>query len=276
MPHISQDPTTAITAAALAYARRGWPVLLLQPGGKAPLYHARKYAHGVDEATTDENRLRSHLWRHAGANVGIACGRGRAPVTVQDVDDLEHPDARAAMAAVPAGTPTVRTPGEKHPPGLHFYFAGAHTSRDYEWGELRSGGLYVVVPPSVTDAGAYVWTVAPNGTLPALPPALTPPADTGAARGPAPERTGRVPHGQRHNFLKDRGRRLVQSGVLDEQEILVCLLALYEECCDTTAGRERGGIERLAAWLSTCDIAERERNRAEQAAKWKIGRNGRG
>src|SRR4029077_1227199 len=246
--------------AALAHIRHGHPVLLLVPGGKAPLTSRKACPNGVDDATLNENRIRSWLWRYPGANIGIACGRGRSPVTVQDVDDVDHPDARAAMAAVPAGTPTVRTPGEKHPPAWHFYFSGAHTSHDYGWGELRSTGLYVVVPPSVIDdAGAYVWTVEPNGTLPELPAALTPPADTGASRGPAPVRTGRVPHGQRHNFLKDRGRRLVQSGVLDEQEILVCLLALYEQCCDTTAGRERGGIERLAAWLATCDIAERER-----------------
>src|SRR4051794_223893 len=104
-------------ALALAYASRGWPVVLLEPGGKNPIYDRRKYAHGVNEATSDADRLTNHLWRWPDAGVGIATG---APgPTVQDVDDLEHPGARSVIAGIAKSTPTVDTPR-----GHHFYFAG--------------------------------------------------------------------------------------------------------------------------------------------------------
>lgn len=49
----------------------------------------------------------------------------------------------------------VRTPGR---PGIHFHFRGETRARKFEHGDLKSGpNSYVVVPPSRTDAGTYLW-----------------------------------------------------------------------------------------------------------------------
>src|SRR3954451_1935678 len=134
MSATAQDPTTSVVAYALAYARRGWPVFPLEPGGKAPLTDRKAAPRGVDSASTDEGQIRSWWgFRFPDAGIGVACGRGRHPATVQDFDDLEHEAARSALAGIDKATPRVRTPGTDHPPGWHYYFAGRYPNRDYPW-----------------------------------------------------------------------------------------------------------------------------------------------
>ena len=64
--------TTANRDAALGYAGRGWPVLPIEPRGKAPL--GRLVPHGVLDATTDPARIRAWWRARPDANVGIATG----------------------------------------------------------------------------------------------------------------------------------------------------------------------------------------------------------
>ena len=155
---------SALLAAALDYAARGWAVLPLR--GKVPAL-----AHGLRDATTDPDRVR--LWwsaEHRGCNVGIV-----APpdVLILDVDTAHghaaEADGAAALAALESAhgdlpdTPRATTGGG----GEHVWFRLPEGVRHgNERGALpagldvRGGGRgYVVAPPSVhPDTGAaYRW-----------------------------------------------------------------------------------------------------------------------
>jgi len=169
------NPTMA--AAALAYARRGlpvypiWPVLpALRVGGficgcghlscdrpgKHPL--GRLVPHGLDDATTDEARVR-HLWAcRADANIGFATGA----IIVIDFDP-RHGGTVAEFEQQGPLPPTWRvTTGSG---GEHLYFrAPAGVGIRNSVGHLGSGidvrgaGGYVVTPPSLHISGQrYSW-----------------------------------------------------------------------------------------------------------------------
>jgi hypothetical protein len=103
-----------------------------------------------------------------------------------------------------------------------------------------------------------VWLLEPNGHLPPLPEALR--TTSGAAgrdehRAPA----ARVPHGQRHPYLKDFAVRLVRAGVTDERRLLVHLRAEFELSCEPLPTPRAGALEALARWAGRTGIAQRER-----------------
>lgn len=155
---------SALLAAALDYAARGWAVLPLR--GKVPAL-----AHGLRDATTDPDRVR--LWwtaEHRGRNIGIVAP---ADVLILDVDTAHghaaEADGAAALAALESAhgdlpdTPRATTGGG----GEHVWFRLPEGVRHgNERGALpagldvRGGGRgYVVAPPSVhPDTGAaYRW-----------------------------------------------------------------------------------------------------------------------
>jgi hypothetical protein len=255
---------TAVEEYALAYARRGWPVFILEPGGKAPLTNRKACPNGVKNATTDPGQIKSWLWRFPDANLGIACGRPGP--TVQDVDDLGA--AIGVATRIGPDVPTVQTPGEKHPPGLHWYFAGiVGGNEDRGWGELRSTGYYVVAPPSVIPSGAYRWMVKPNGVLPELPPFLAPTAGSGAGCGEHQAPAKRVPHGQRHPYLRDFAVRLVRGGITDRACIEAHLWCEFERVCEPLPRPQT--IPGIAKWAAESDIANHQNTIAEIVARWK-------
>lgn len=67
-----------LMAAALACARRGWPVFPLVPGGKRPAI--KNWEH---RATTDTARI-ERCWGAGAWNIGLACGP--AALVVVDLD----------------------------------------------------------------------------------------------------------------------------------------------------------------------------------------------
>jgi hypothetical protein len=139
---------------ALAYARRGWPVLPVEPGGKAPI--GALVPHAAHSASTDPAVVREWWRRAADANVGVATG-ARGP-TVLDVDDpvaARGVLARLTLEAIPTAA-TAR--------GLHLFFAGqARATVNLGYGELRGAGSFVVAAPSVHESGReYVWTRLPD------------------------------------------------------------------------------------------------------------------
>jgi hypothetical protein len=152
-PPPAQVDTDAVLATALRLAARGTPVLPCAPGQKRPLT-----AHGLYDATTDPDRIRSWWHRHPTANLAVPTGR-----TFHDVLDV---DVRADGSGFPAfhrlqaeglldgHTHVVSTPSG----GLHAYFPG--TSRPSgrlpaHHLDLKAAGGYVLVPPSVVDGRAY-------------------------------------------------------------------------------------------------------------------------
>ncbi len=199
-PRLRQE----LLATALEYARRGWHVFPLRPGGKRPALHGEDrcprtgpcrdgHLGWEHRATTDPARIHA-CWTHGPAyNPGIACGP--SGLVVIDLD-IPHPrdtppphwakpgitDGADVLADLcdthrqpwPSGTFTVRT-GRG---GTHLYFTAPasvvlrNTAGWLGWCvDTRAHGGYVVAAASAANCGRY--TVV-NDAFPAvLPPWLT-------------------------------------------------------------------------------------------------------
>ncbi len=182
---------SAMLAAALDCAGRGWHVFPLAPGGKRPVLHGRDRCPGTgpcvnghlgweQRSTSAQDRVRV-AWSHDAYNVGLATGPSGlcvldldAPKPGESVppelarqgvtcgEDMLAVVAEQAGQSVPGETLTVRTPSG----GLHLYFAAPagvqlrNTSGERGNGlgwkiDTRAWGGYVVAPGSTTPAGAY-------------------------------------------------------------------------------------------------------------------------
>jgi hypothetical protein len=158
---------TDLLDAALDYARRGWPVFPVEPGGKRPL--GRLVPHGLKTATTDHEVIRRWWRAEPRANVGLVTGAHF------DVLDLDGPDALDAFEnAGPVGNVTfvdglpvhefdVDGPTVATPRGWHCYVGPSGRGNTVNVGGLsgvdwRGRGGYVVAPPSVrADCGTWSW-----------------------------------------------------------------------------------------------------------------------
>ena len=121
--------------AVLQYAsRRGWALL--------PMHGKKFYTRdGVRIATRDPNIIKQWGWAE---NVGMACGEP-SRTDVFDIDDAEaFAAAGINLDTLVSSTLAATTPSG----GLHlfFEFAGLR-SRVFPWGEWRSTGLAVALPP---------------------------------------------------------------------------------------------------------------------------------
>jgi hypothetical protein len=143
----------AVLRAALACARRGWPVFPCHPGRKTPAT-----ARGYLDATTDEDQITAWFAGYPGRNLAVATGLPGPDVL--DVD--RHPSGTgypALAALLRAGLARgaaawVRTPSG----GAHGYYTGtgqrsgrlpaAHL-------DFRAAGGYVLVPPSRIAGRSY-------------------------------------------------------------------------------------------------------------------------
>ncbi len=235
--------------AALAYAGRGWPVLAC--ARKIP-----RTRHGVRDASTDPDVIRKWWETWPLADVGVATGAPGPQVV-----DVDTPRAVPDLVAALDVTEAARSATAR---GLHFWFAGVDAGTvAHDWGEVRGRGSYVVAPPSQHPEGrAYVWLQEPNGTLPALPKALRTTSGT-AGRGEHHAPAARLPHGQRHPYLKDFAVRLVRAGVTDEQRLLAHLRAEFDLSCEPDPVPPPGALEALARWGAGTAIAQRERAAAD-------------
>jgi Bifunctional DNA primase/polymerase, N-terminal len=146
--------TGATLRAARAYAARGWPVFPCQPGRKIPAT-----GHGFYDATTDPAQITAWFTRHPGANLAIATGTPGPDVL--DID--QHGPAGNGYAAharlrqaglLDGATLHVATPSG----GLHAYFTGSAQRNGHLPDchvDFRSGGGYVLAPPSQIDGTPY-------------------------------------------------------------------------------------------------------------------------
>jgi Bifunctional DNA primase/polymerase, N-terminal len=123
-------------AATLDYAhRRGWAVV--------PMHGKKFYTRGgVRSATRDPNIIKHWGWAE---NVGMACGEP-SRTDVFDIDDAKaFAAAGINLDALTASTLAATTPSG----GLHLFFEFAGLpSRYYPFGEWRSTGLAVALPPA--------------------------------------------------------------------------------------------------------------------------------
>lgn len=139
---------------ALRYAAMGWPVLPLVPNRKVPAT-----AHGVHDATTDEERIRKWWTENPAYNVGIAAGK-ESGLVVFDVDPrnggLDGWDEWKKLAGPHEDGATQLTAGG----GYHYLalYDPAIMSCKLEQGvDLLSDGKYFVAYPSTINGKRYEW-----------------------------------------------------------------------------------------------------------------------
>ena len=148
---------------ALALAASGHAVFPLKPNAKTPATN-----HGVKDASTDPNTIRSWWRQWPRANIGIALPDGMLAVDI-DVKDVDGHATLAALAAPHGGLPTTLTT-ETTTGGQHLFFKKPPDVRvknraNVQPGiDVRAQGGYVVAPPSTLDGKAYRWL---NDTAPA-------------------------------------------------------------------------------------------------------------
>jgi hypothetical protein len=165
--------------AAAAYAARGWPVMPLHTPTAAGCSCRRRdcasvgkhprTAHGLSDASTNHEQVKTWWSMWPDANVGVATGE-RAGLVVLDIDPRHGgQDSLVALETVVGplpGTLTADTGGG----GTHVFY-GHHRnpkwptpSRGNAFGaempgvDVKSDGGYVVVAPSVHASGRrYAW-----------------------------------------------------------------------------------------------------------------------
>ena len=120
--------------AALQYAGRGWPVLPCRD--KVPLVRG-----GVHAATRDLATIERwwHTWPQA--NVAIACG-APSGIVVIDIDAPSQVPELLNLTTLCASTPS----GGRH---LYCRYGEGIRNQVLDWGEVRSTGLYVVIPKNL-------------------------------------------------------------------------------------------------------------------------------
>lgn len=164
--------------AALAYAKRDWPVFPCKPRGP----EAKKpfTPHGFKDAATDTAQIHSWWTQWPDALIGMPTGECSGQVVLDvDMDASEGKNGEAALGellashdAVLPETRTARTPrGGRH---LYFQHPGGKVVTRTDWPapalDVRGDGGYVVLPPSVSAFGAYLWLSEAAAAL--LPPWL--------------------------------------------------------------------------------------------------------
>jgi len=134
--------------AALAYAKRGWPVFPCRVGGKAPAFNRSFHSATINPAVIER------WWGAKPYNIGIATG-AISGLWVVDIDPGGVLDGLPLTLEATTGR------------GRHLYFAYPQhadlrctTSEIGPGIDTRGNGGYVIAPPSVHPSGAiYRWTV---------------------------------------------------------------------------------------------------------------------
>lgn len=150
----TENPTEQ---AALAYLSLGWSLLPLRPGAKEPyaelLPKDRKgnpswRMLALEPATKDE--VQGWFRADPDANIGVILGEASGGLGVIDVD---RPLAMPLHLPPSVQSQTAR--------GAHIFYTSDKPlkTRKCTWGELRSDGAYVALPPSKHPSGAvYTWS----------------------------------------------------------------------------------------------------------------------
>jgi hypothetical protein len=152
-------PTSALSTAALAFARRGLAVFPCWPCTKKPVT-----THGFKDATTDPSVIERWWLTNPDYNIAIATG-AVSGVLIVDVDGI---DAEAELrklegqhGALPATVEAITA----HCRHLYFQMPDGVDARNSAGKiapgiDVRSNGGYVMAPPSVHPSGRrYAWSV---------------------------------------------------------------------------------------------------------------------
>ncbi len=276
---------------ALAYAKRGWPVVplhTLRPDGnctctkagncKSPAKHPVTKK-GFHSATTDKATIRKWYARFPKANVGIITGTASGLV-VLDVDAGEGRDGEDSLNYL----------SEKHGPllstvegrtgdgGRHIFFAhpGGRIPSKVAIApglDVRGDGSFVVAPPSLHASGRrYKWIPerAPGEVgLAPLPPWLIEMLQAPSVTPSGSEDGAPIPEGERNSALASLAGSMRRRG-MTEEEILTALLAVNKNrCAPPLDESEVEAIARSIARYSPAGVAGRQTyTTSEQGLTW--------
>jgi hypothetical protein len=156
--------------APLILASMGYPVLPCAPNSKIP-----RTAHGLLDATTDDDTIAGWMSAWPDSNWAVRTD-GLLVVDVDPVEGAANPWPGAAELSAGAGAVCMTPRGGRHlwyrqPEGATLRSTAGAIARGVD---TRSDGGYVLVPPSSTPAGRYVWAVelGPREGLPEAPESI--------------------------------------------------------------------------------------------------------
>lgn len=159
-----------VLAAALTYAAAGWHVFPVR--GKLPaLDHA---PHWSQNSTTDPQQIAA--WYTGSSGLGVGVDLAKSGLVVVDGDHLELLTFAARLTGWPYRGNRARM--------SWLYRVNGHPipQATHPWGDVKSAGGYVVLPPSPHDTGVdYEWLDEPDE---AWPPTI--PDDIAALIAPPP------------------------------------------------------------------------------------------
>lgn len=140
--------------AALAYAARGWHVLPVVQNGKIPAT-----AHGVKDATIDQEQIKKWWAQNPELNIGIAAGE-KSGVIVFDIDPRNGGESSWGnwgdkFGIAPDGAMQLTAGGGHH--YLADYIADIRSCKLADGIDLLSDGRYFVAYPSEIDGRRYEW-----------------------------------------------------------------------------------------------------------------------
>lgn len=252
--------------AALAYARRGWqvfPVHSIRTAddgsrscscGKSGCENSGKHpraAHGLKDATVDENQIRAWWDKWPDANVGIRTGK-ESGMFVLDIDPKHDGENTLAQLVSEHGPLPETVEAKSGGGGRHFYFqhpgSAIKTRANCEPGiDIRADGGYIVADPSNhMSGGTYQWAesrapedvalaAAPRWVLELSRRKPSKPAPGGTAakakRGEMSQAVAVIPEGSRHQRFTSLAGSMRRSGSSVEA-VKAALNAENSRCVD--------------------------------------------
>lgn len=257
--------------AAMAYTKRGWPVLPLTAQTKQPL--GKLVPHGLKDATTDQETLARWWQGDPMANIGIRTGVASGLV-VLDIDprnggsenlrELEQQNRElphTVMSLTGGG-------------GAHIFFkhpAGFIKNKTLAPGvEVKADGAYVVAPPSIHPSGdVYQWEASSHPddvVLAPLPEWLLRliSHETIRQNQPGDSSVGTIPEGQRHNMLVALAGTMRWKGMSQKAIAEALLIENRSRCIPPLPNHE---VTRIAQSMTQYEPASRV-NGATEAVEW--------
>ena len=222
--------------AALEYAANGYKVFPLVPHGKTPATKNGFYA-----ATTDQQQIETWWTSNPDYNIGLLTGEGVVVIDLdvnhgkssndgiaflRDYQEQHGAFPETAICATPRG-------------GQHFYYAVekeyASKVNLYPGVDVCGTNHYIVLPPSVTENGAYQWVTHPitEGIAEADNKVIEfiskePDRRKGSS---GKYSRGIVHEGGRHNFLISQLGKICLQG-LSEEKIRAKIHLINQQRCD--------------------------------------------
>lgn len=150
--------------AAVEYAKRGFAIIPLVPGGKVPAIEG-----GLNNWSDNPDDAAKYWAARPNANIAVVCGSPSGNVIAIDLDCHGGPDGRETLKAweaehgeLPETVSVITGSGGKH---LLYRVKGSFAKfENAQMGvDVRAEGSYIVAPPSIHPNGEpYEWSVSPD------------------------------------------------------------------------------------------------------------------